>query len=88
MPCWTTWPMRPGRTDFDGNLWPFTKMGLSLGHQNASLMVSAPDPGGIMPKFITILRDAALAVIELVGNATLPAPKRVPVKVGAKKSRR
>lgn len=41
-----------------------------------------------MPKFITILRDAALAVIELVGNATLPAPKRVPVKVGAGKSRR
>jgi hypothetical protein len=41
-----------------------------------------------MPKFITILLDAALAVVELVGNATLPEPKRVPVKVGAKTSRR
>jgi hypothetical protein len=63
-------------------------MGLSLGQQNATLMASASDPGGIMPKFITILLDAALAVVEHVGNATLPAPKRIPVKVGAKKSRR
>ena len=36
-----------------------------------------------MPKFIRRGLEAIRALAELIGEATLPAPKRVPVKVGA-----
>lgn len=41
-----------------------------------------------MPKFIRRGLEAIRALAELIGEATLPAPKRVPVKVAADKGRR
>ena len=41
-----------------------------------------------MPKFIRRGLEAIRALVELIGEATLPTPKRVPVKVGAGKGRR
>jgi len=41
-----------------------------------------------MPKFIRRGLEAIRALAELIGEATLPAPKRVPVKVAAGKSRK
>ena len=41
-----------------------------------------------MPKIIRRGLEAIGALIELIGEATLPAPKRAPVKVTAGKGRR
>jgi hypothetical protein len=40
-----------------------------------------------IPKLIQDGADAIRALVELIGEATLPAPKRVPVKVTAGKRR-
>jgi hypothetical protein len=44
--------------------------------------------GGNMTKFIDRLRDAVVAVVDMIGGATLPAPKLIPIKVTAGKTRR
>ncbi len=41
-----------------------------------------------MPKFIDRSLDAIRALLELIGGATLPAPKLIPIKVTAGKGRR
>ena len=38
-------------------------------------------------KFIQSGRDAILALIEMIGKATLPQPKLIPIKVTAGKRR-
>ena len=80
--------MRRCRTDFDGELLPFTKLGLPLAQSGDSVTLVASDPGGIMPKFIRRGLDALLSLAEQIGAVTLPAPKLIPIKVVAGKSRR
>ena len=41
-----------------------------------------------MTKFIDRLRDAVLALADVVAGATLPMPKLIPIKVTAGKPRR
>ena len=44
--------------------------------------------GGNMSKLIDRLRDAMVALIEVIAGATLPPPKLIPIKVAADKRRR
>ena len=44
--------------------------------------------GGNMIKFIDRVRDAVLALVDLVAGAPLPAPKLIPIKVATGKQRR
>jgi hypothetical protein len=59
-----------------------------LAESDASLTFRRSDLGGIMPKFIRRGLEALRALAELIGEATLPAPKPAKVKVGAGKGRR
>ena len=39
-------------------------------------------------KIIDRVRDAVLALVEVIAGATLPQPKLIPIKVGASKPKR
>ena len=41
-----------------------------------------------MTKLIDRVRDAVLALVEVIAGATLPRPKMIPIKVVAGKPRR
>ena len=41
-----------------------------------------------MTKFIDRVRDAVLALVEVIAGATLPQPKLIPIKAVAAKSKR
>lgn len=87
--------MKPGPTDFDGEIWPVTKLVLSLAFWGANVKFYSPhvlttrsDLGGIMTKLIDRVRDAVVALVEVIAGATMPQPKLIPIKVVAGKSRR